>query len=159
MKKEAKEIEALQEEIRILKKELAEYKQLVKDTSAPIIPSIIPETILVPLTGKMSQERFELIISALMDACYQNEIETVIIDFTAITKKEIEETELLGQSIDQLVGSLNLMGAETFLVGFTPAFTQELMRSGMRIRPDLNTFLTFRHALQFLMKKKGMTFA
>ncbi|WP_309087776.1 STAS domain-containing protein [Domibacillus sp.] len=159
MKKESEEIGALQEEIRALKEELAEYKQLVKGVSAPIIPSIIPETILVPLTGKMSQERFELIISALMDACYENEVENVIIDFTAITKKEIEKTELLGQLIDQLVSSLNLMGADTFLVGFRPEFTQEVMRSGMQIRPDLHTFLTFRQALQFLMKKKGMTFA
>lgn len=159
MTKESEEIQALHEEIRALKEELAGYKQLVKDVSAPIIPSIIPETILVPLTGKMSQERFALIITAVMDACYKNEVESVIIDFTAISKKEIEKTELLGQLIDQLVDSLNLMGADTFFVGFTPEFTQELMRSGIRIRPDLNTFLTFRNALQFLMKKKGMSFA
>ncbi|WP_050180692.1 STAS domain-containing protein [Domibacillus robiginosus] len=159
MKKDSEDVEALREEIRALKEELAEYKQLVKDVSAPIIPSIIPETILVPLTGKMSQERFEGIVSALMDACYKNGVETVIIDFTAISRNKMEETELLGQLIDQLVDSLNLMGADTFFVGFTPEFTQELMRSGIRIRPDLNTFLTFRQALQFLMKKKGMSFA
>lgn len=159
MKKEIEEIGALHEEIRALKEELAEYKQLMKDVSAPIIPSIVPNTILVPLTGRMSEERFKLIISSLLDACYGNEIETVIMDFTAISKKEIGETVSLGQSIDQLIHSLNLMGAETFLVGFTPEFTQELMRSGMQIRPDLNTFLTFRSALQFLMKKKGMSLA
>ncbi|MCP3763162.1 STAS domain-containing protein [Domibacillus sp. A3M-37] len=159
MSKETEKIAALQEENRLLKEELAEYKQIVKDVSAPIIPSIIPETILVPITGKLSQDRFETIISSLMNACYENEVETVIIDFTAISKKEIGETAVLGQSIDHLINSLNLMGAETFLVGFTPDFTQDLMRSGMRIRTDLNTFLTFRSALQFLIKKKGMVFA
>ncbi|WP_052712103.1 STAS domain-containing protein [Domibacillus indicus] len=159
MSKETEQIAALQEENRLLKEELEEYKQLVKDVSAPIIPSIIPETILVPITGKLSQERFEMITSSIMNACYGNETETVIIDFTAISKKEIGETSVLGQSIDHLVNSLNLLGAETFFVGFTPDFTQELMRSGLQIRPDLNTFLTFRSALQYLMKKKGINFA
>lgn len=159
MSKEKEEIAILQEENRLLKEELAVYKQMVQDISAPIIPSIIPETILVPITGKLSHDRFEAIISSLLNACYGNEVQTVIIDFTAISKKEIGETAVLGQSIDHLVNSLNLMGAETFLVGFTPDFTQELMRSGMRIRSDLNTFLTFRSALQYLMKKKGITFA
>lgn len=159
MSKKQEDLSALQEEIRLLKEELAEYKQLVQDVSAPIIPSIISETILVPITGKLSQERFETIISVLLNACYEQSVETVIIDFTAISKNEIDQMEVIGQSIDNLVNSLNLMGAETFFVGFTPGFTQALMNSGLQLRTDLNTFLTFRSALQYLMKKKGMTFA
>ncbi len=149
----------LREEVLALKKELAEYKQMVKDLSAPIIPSIIPETILVPVTGKLSQERFEMIISILLKECEEKAIETIIMDFTAISKREISETAMLGESIENLVNSLKLMGAETFLVGFTPSFTQELLKSGLTLSQDLNTFLTFRNALQYLMKKKGISFA
>ncbi|OLN23512.1 hypothetical protein BTO30_04360 [Domibacillus antri] len=144
-------------EINELKKELAEYKQIVKDLSVPIIPSIVPETILVPITGKLSHERFEMIISKLLTSCYEQEVETVIMDFTAISKNEIVETGILGQSIDNLVSSLQLMGVDTFLVGFTPSFTHELSRTGLKVNKELNTFLTFRSAIQFLMKKKNMS--
>ncbi|WP_158023563.1 STAS domain-containing protein [Domibacillus antri] len=147
----------LQMEINELKKELAEYKQIVKDLSVPIIPSIVPETILVPITGKLSHERFEMIISKLLTSCYEQEVETVIMDFTAISKNEIVETGILGQSIDNLVSSLQLMGVDTFLVGFTPSFTHELSRTGLKVNKELNTFLTFRSAIQFLMKKKNMS--
>lgn len=150
---------ALQEEIAALKKQLAEYKQMVKDLSVPIIPSILPETILVPISGKLSADRFETIISVLLDECYKRSVETVIIDFTAITRLESDESAVLGQSLDRLVESLRLMGAETFLVGFSPSLTQAMVQTGLRTDQQLHTFLTFRNALQFLMKKKGLTFA
>lgn len=153
-----KEAENLREEVRALKKELSDYKQIVKELSAPVIPSIIPKTILVPITGKLSQERFELIISTLLETCYEKSIETVIIDFTAISKHEAGESSMLGKSIDNLVSSLKLMGSETFLVGFTPSLIQELMKSGLAFSQELHTFLTFRSALQYLMKKKGISF-
>jgi rsbT co-antagonist protein RsbR len=60
-----------------------------------------------------------------MNACYKNEVQTVIIGFTAISKKEMGKTSVLDQSIGHLINSLNLMGSEIFFVGFTPDFTQE----------------------------------
>ena len=154
-----KEIDRLRQEVKDLKQQLKEYEELINEISVPIIPSIIPETILVPVTGKLSPERLELIFTKINEMAYRlsytEGLNTVIIDFTAISKKELGEIDTLGMYIENFQKALNLMGVETLFVGFTPSVTQDLIQSGLSIVNDLNTFLSFRTALSYLMKKRG----
>lgn len=152
------ETEQLHEEIRELKKTVLEYESLIKDISAPIIPSIVPETILIPITGRLYSERFEMIIAKILDASYQEGVNNVIIDFTAISKKEIGDIEVFGKYIRNLTSALDMMGVQTLYAGFTPAVTQVLVQSGINIIQELQTFSTFRAALQYLLKEKGLEF-
>ncbi|WP_100331322.1 STAS domain-containing protein [Bacillus xiapuensis] len=159
---ENKEIERLQGEILQLKQQLKEQEQLINDISVPIIPSIIPETILVPITGKLSMTRLELIIDKIIKESYRlsvsEDISSVIIDFTAISKKEIDEIDTFGFYIGNLIDALGLMGKRALFVGFNPDVTQKLIQSGLSVTKQLNSFATFKTALQFLMKEKGMGF-
>ncbi|MFY4774332.1 STAS domain-containing protein [Metabacillus sp. RGM 3146] len=148
----------LHEEIIQLKKQVQEYESLIKDISAPIIPSIVPETILIPITGRLYAERFEMIIAKILEASYQEEVSNVIIDFTAISKKEIGDIEVFGKYIRNLTSALDMMGIQTLYAGFTPAVTQVLVQSGLNIIQELQTFSTFRTALQYLMREKGLEF-
>lgn len=150
------EVEKLRDEIDELRAKLNESELLIQAISVPVIPSILPETILVPITGKLSPERFQMIMEKMVNLSYSN-VTTVIFDFTAISKNEIGEIDVFGQNIQDLTSMLNLMGVQAIYVGFTPIVTQKLINSGLNIVSGLQTFLSFRQALKYLMKQKGLT--
>ncbi|MGM0852116.1 MAG: STAS domain-containing protein [Bacillota bacterium] len=158
MTDENQEIQQLKNEIKELKEQLVQSEQLIMDISAPIIPSIVPETILIPITGRLSPERFEKIISKILDVSYGEDINTIIVDFSAISEKEIGEMDIFGTYIHNMVKAIGLMGIETLFVGFTPALTQVMINSGVRELHGIKSFLTFRTALQYLMREKDITF-
>ena len=149
-------VDELQKEIEALRERLNEYEQIIIDISAPIIPSIVPETILVPVTGILLPERFERIISKLLNYCSGKEITTVVLDFSAISQKEIGDLDIFGHYINNLTASLNLVGVEVMYVGFSPSITQNLIISGLSTDAEIKTFMSFKKALQFLMKQKGL---
>ncbi|UXH45950.1 STAS domain-containing protein [Rossellomorea vietnamensis] len=158
MTSESQEIKQLKQEIKELKEQLVQSEQLIMEISAPIIPSIIPETILIPITGRLSPERFQRIITKILDVSYGEDINTIIVDFSAISEKEIGEIDIFGTYIDNMAKAIGLMGIETLFVGFTPSLTQIMINSGVRELQGIKTFLTFRTALQYLMKEKDMEF-
>ncbi|MGM0753226.1 MAG: STAS domain-containing protein [Bacillota bacterium] len=155
---EGQETQLLKQEIKELKEQLAQSEQLIMEISAPIIPSIIPETILIPITGRLSPERFEKIISKILDVSYGEDINTIIVDFSAISEKEIGEIDIFGTYIHNMKKTVGLMGIETLFVGFTPSLTQVMINSGVRELHSIKSFLTFRTALQYLMREKNLTF-
>jgi anti-anti-sigma regulatory factor len=158
MTDEKQEIQRLKQEIKGLQEQLAQSEQIIMDISAPIIPSIIPETILIPVTGRLNPERFERIISKILDVSYGEDISTIIIDFSAISENEIGEIDIFGTYIHNMVKAIGLMGIETLFVGFTPALTQVMINSGVRELHGIKSFLTFRTALQYLMREKDLEF-
>ncbi|MEI2663734.1 STAS domain-containing protein [Rossellomorea sp. LJF3] len=158
MTSESQEIKQLKQEIKELKEQLVQSEQLIMEISAPIIPSIIPETILIPITGRLSPERFEKIITKILDVSYGEDINTIIVDFSAISEKEIGEIDIFGTYIDNMGKAIGLMGIETLFVGFTPSLTQIMINSGVRELQGIKTFLTFRTALQYLMREKDLEF-
>jgi anti-anti-sigma regulatory factor len=158
MTNELTQIHELKEEIAQLKKQLEESEELIRDISAPIIPSIIPETILVPITGRLSSERFEMIITRILNVSYQEDINTIIIDFSAISEKDICEMDVFGTYVDNLAKAISLMGIEVLFVGFTPSLTQIIVNSGVQEILEVKSFLTFKTALQYLMDQRGLIF-
>ncbi|MDZ5472260.1 STAS domain-containing protein [Bacillus sp. 31A1R] len=150
------EIQELQEEVIALKEEINQYKKIIESMSVPVIPSILPETALLPITGQLLPDRLELITTKISQRVYDDEINTIIIDFSGIGKSEIGELEVLGEFISKLSHTLNLLGVEVLFVGFRPEVTNEIVKSQMNAAKELKTFLTFRAALQYLMKVKGL---
>jgi rsbT co-antagonist protein RsbR len=147
------------EYIRMLEEKIKEYEEVISLMSAPVIPSIIPSTILVPITGLLVAERFEKIREKIMQYIQKNEVETAIIDFTDITIDRIEQMGLseLGIEIDQLTKSVRLMGVEPYFVGLSPVLIREIVLTGINLRAE--TFSDFQAALKYLMKKKGLSFS
>lgn len=146
----------MQKEINELKQELNECKDIIEAMSVPIIPSIIPETALLPITGKILPDRLEKVISEVSSRAYSTNITTIVIDFSAIGKNEIGELDVFGGYIVKINNTLKLLGVEVLYVGFTPDLIQEIVRSEFHADRDLKTFQTFRTALQYLMKNKGI---
>ncbi len=153
-----KENNAVQE-IKELKEQLIAYEKLVEDLSAPVIPSIVPETILVPLTGALSVGRFMHIQNKIVQRISSTIITTVVIDFTDIGTLSVEENmgyELLSEKINELISVLKLMGTETVFVGFSPDFAQNLILSNVSKFTQVKAFTNFREGLRYLLDQKGM---
>ena len=72
-----KEIEKYKERIEVL-------EQTIKQTSVPIISSVVDHTILVPIVGYTGSERFELIRTVVLDYLEKHrDVTCVVFDFTA----------------------------------------------------------------------------
>ncbi|PLT28119.1 STAS domain-containing protein [Peribacillus deserti] len=151
------EIDLLKDQITHLTARVQELEEMVHQMSFPIIPSIIPNTILIPITGELSPERFEVMIPKILEYTADNPVDSIIIDFTAISIREVTCLNILSQYVGDLNSALKLMGVQVLVVGFNPQFTQELVRSGLSFIKELNAFSTFRAALQSLAKQKGIS--
>jgi len=144
-------------EIERLKAKIKEYELLIEELSAPIIPSIVSDTMLVPLMGTLTEQRFQLIQSKILETVAADNADTVLIDFTGIHLKDIDRIGLSGvsQQISQLKKALDIMGVETIFVGFSPEFVRVIVTAGVDVR-NFSMQATFRTALQYIMNKKGL---
>ncbi|WLV24952.1 STAS domain-containing protein [Aciduricibacillus chroicocephali] len=146
-------------EIDELKARLREYEQLVEELSAPIIPSIIPETILVPLMGTLTEQRFQLIQEKVLNTIANDGSDTVLIDFTGINLNDVDRMGLDGLScqVSQLNSALDVMGVKTVFVGFSPEFVRAIVTAGVDVS-RYHVHASFRTALQHVMRDKGLEF-
>ncbi|MGM0778438.1 MAG: STAS domain-containing protein [Bacillota bacterium] len=146
------------EYIKVLEKRVEEYEAAIADMTAPIIPSIIPQTILVPITGLLMAERLEKITAKILKHIKEHDIEFAIIDFTDITVDRIEQMCLseLGEQIRNLTDSINLMGVKPYFVGMTPQLIKEIVLSGIELNAE--THANFQAALKHLMKINNLAF-
>lgn len=149
--------EELLQENEQLKRKLAEYEGMIKELSAPMIPSIVPNTMLVPLTGTFSVERFAHIQDKIVNSVAEADTDTVIIDLTGINYLDIDEIGYLelSDNIKNLTDALKLMGVETIFVGFSAKLVQKLVLSNSGFQ-GFKSYATFRSALKALLKEKGM---
>lgn len=77
-------------EIQELKELVAHYEKVIHNMSAPIIPSIVPNTILVPIAGFIFRDRFETIRSKVLEYAEKHrETERVIFDFTGVRMEDV----------------------------------------------------------------------
>ncbi|MDJ0332098.1 STAS domain-containing protein [Planococcus sp. S3-L1] len=141
-----------QQEITHLKEQLLYYEKLIKNMSAPIIPSVVPKTILVPIAGFIFSERFDLIRTTVLTYAEKHrDTERVIFDFTGVTTDNLMEFDYdgLASELSQLNSTLNLMGLRAIYVGFNPLFVREIVRAGIQV--ELEVYTTFKTALERLL--------
>ena len=144
-----------QKEIQELKDLVKYYEMVIQNMSAPIIPSIVPKTILMPIAGLISSERLELIRrKALEHAGEHRETESVIFDFTGVQSEDIQSFDYneLANELTALNSGLKLMGLRPIYVGFNPKFVREIVHAGIQV--DLEVYQTFRAALKEILDEK-----
>ena len=49
--------------------------------------------------GRLSQERFEAIITTILDVSYNQDINTIIVDFSGIRDKDMGDTDVFGMNM------------------------------------------------------------
>lgn len=141
-----------------LEKKIQEYETIISEMSAPIIPSIVPQTILVPITGLLRAERFEKIRVKLLNFISNKDVETAIIDLTDISGEKVEGVclEEIGRELHEISSAISLMGVRTLFVGLNPELVKRIVLDGIRL--EAQTFADFQSALTHLMKEKGLEF-
>lgn len=145
-------------EIQELKELVAHYEKVIYNMSTPIIPSVLPNTILVPIAGFIFKDRFEMIRSKVLEyAAKDREAECVIFDFTGVRMHDVEtfDYNVLATELSQLNSALRLMGLRPIYVGFNPRFVREIVHAGIQV--DLEVYTTFRVALQNLLTETDNT--
>ncbi|MGM0901698.1 MAG: STAS domain-containing protein [Bacillota bacterium] len=155
MEKKSKEMKSMQETIDQLTKRVNELESIIEQAALPIIPSIVPNTLLIPFTGVLSSERFQMIIPKVLNDA-SGTTDSVILDFTAISISNVKDLQDLGKYLKDLMAALNLMGIEVHVVGFSPQLAQVMVKSGLSLVKEVNAFSNFKSALEFLLKKKGL---
>ncbi|WP_423406715.1 STAS domain-containing protein [Heyndrickxia sp. MSNUG] len=146
------------EKLQELERKIHEYENILSEMAAPVIPSIVPETILVPITGLLRMERFDKIREKLLHYIHDKDIETAIIDLTDITGERVEDLclEEIGVELQEMATSMALMGVRTLFVGMNTELVKRMVLAGIKL--DAQSFSTFQSALKFLMKEKGLEF-
>lgn len=152
------ELNELKLQLKEEQEKVKKLEQMILEITSPIIQSIIPQTILVPIVGNLHTRRIENIIEKLLHYSSLHDVDAIIIDFSAIKKDDIEEVVAFGKYIDHLTGALSIVGLDVYYVGFTPEITKILIQSGLSVSKDIKTFLSFNQALKWLMKVKGLEF-
>ncbi|WP_404328507.1 STAS domain-containing protein [Mesobacillus maritimus] len=155
MEKKSKEMKSMQETIDQLTKRVNELESIIEQAALPIIPSIVPNTLLIPFTGVLSSERFQMIIPKVLNDA-SGTTDSVILDFTAISISNVKDLQDLGKYLKDLMAALNLMGIEVHVVGFSPQLAQVMVKSRLSLVKEVNAFSNFKSALEFLLKKKGL---
>lgn len=141
-----------EQEMIALKEKIAYYERIIKTISTPIIPSIVPKTILIPIAGYMFRERFENIQTKTLQYIGDHkEIEQAVFDFTGVNVEDVEAFDYneLAMSINNLNSSLRLMGIRPIYVGFNPRFIREIVHASIQV--DIETYKSFREALNKIL--------
>ncbi|MEK3937486.1 STAS domain-containing protein [Sporosarcina sp. FSL W7-1349] len=142
-----------EKEIERLKGIIQSYEKLIAETTVPIIPSIVDNTLLIPVTGHLVEERFHLIQSHVLNYIgkYRG-FNCAVIDFTGVGREEVADLDyhILAVEIGQLNAALKLMGVRPIYVGFNPQLVREIVAAGVHV--DIETYVNFKMALSELLK-------
>ncbi len=144
----------LENEIQALKTKIAFYEKMINEIAVPIIPSIVDDTILVPISGYTTQNRLETIRNRILDFLGEHrEINCAIVDFTGVGTDQIKSLDynILAHEISQLDASLKLMGVRPIFVGFNYLLVKEIVHAGVHVH--IETYVNFKTALATLLDK------
>ena len=143
-------------DIQQLKEKIKYYENIINNMSAPVIPSVVPGTILIPIAGFMFKERFDMIQTKTLEYVGSHrDTERAIFDFTGVAVEDVATFDYndLATVIYQLNSSLKLMGIRPIYVGFNPRFVREIVHAGIQV--EIETYVSFRAALKRLIKESN----
>lgn len=147
-----------EKEIQQLKATIADYELVIHELSAPIIPSIMENTILVPIAGPLTPTRLESVRAKVLSYFGDHrKMNCVVFDFTGVEIKDLVQMEfcVLTSEISKLNTTLKLMGIRPIYVGFNPQLVQEIVHAGGHI--EIETYVNFKTALTVLFKSDGIS--
>ncbi|HZG74100.1 MAG TPA: STAS domain-containing protein [Chondromyces sp.] len=152
------ESELLLEKIAELTERVHELEEELRTMAVPIIPSVVPDTILVPFVGTLYSERFDRSVSNILSHVHDHNVLYVILDFTALSINDSDDMANLNAAFEKLTSSIKLMGAHVLIVGLSPQLAMKIVQIGLASIEELNCFSDFKSALTYLMKKRRLKF-
>ena len=96
--------------------------------SAPLL-DVGRGTLAVPLIGQLDHERAEALSAKLLERVHERGISRIILDLTGMAQLDASNEA----SLERLIRSLALLGAQTCLSGMRPEFARTLARTGLEL--------------------------
>jgi rsbT co-antagonist protein RsbR len=118
---------------------------LINTLSVPIL-KIWEKTIAIPLIGEFDTDRADRLISSVVTECASHQIEFALIDLSGISNYDT----VVGQHIQILNDTLNLIGTECIIVGISP----KLARTIVALEANIPTFSSAYAGLQYIINNQ-----
>lgn len=119
-----------------------EKEKLINALSTPIL-KVWSNAIALPLIGEFDMNRFDLLISTVLEACSSQQIKFVLFNLSGL----YQFNHVTKQQMQKMIDCLNLIGAQGILVGIPPALAMSMT--------DLNRntliFRTTHDGLQYII--------
>jgi anti-anti-sigma regulatory factor len=131
---------------------LKERDEQLKEIDTPIIPLANDISILVPILGKLTDERISHIEEKVLVFCSENHISDILFDFSGVLNELDPQT---ASRLQQMQGALRLMGAEPIYVGIRPDMARSMVRDQIFI--GAKTFKSFKQGIFYIWNKSGFT--
>ncbi|WP_110928668.1 STAS domain-containing protein [Bacillus massiliglaciei] len=132
-------------------RKIQESQTVIEELSTPIVQTVLYDVLLVPVIGRINEERMNSMIPKVLQKSSEISAETVIVDFSGITHVTDEHLFFF---LVQMNGALKLMGTETIYVGFNPELVRKITENDMVA--NFKTFLSFSQAMNHLFKQRGL---
>ncbi|MCQ6268676.1 STAS domain-containing protein [Fictibacillus sp. WQ 8-8] len=129
---------------------IQERNEQIKELESPIIPLANDTSVLVPLLGKITEDRINHIESKVLKYCANHQINDVLFDLSGVNEGLKPET---ASRLQQMQTALCLMGVEPIYVGIKPELAQSIVRDQIFI--GAKTFTSFKQGVLYVWKKSG----
>ncbi|MCM3790553.1 RsbR, positive regulator of sigma-B [Domibacillus indicus] len=120
-----------------------EKEKLIKALSTPIL-KIWSNAIALPLIGEFNVNRFDLLISSILEECSANQIEFVLLNLSDLYTFDND----VEYQMQKLIDCVNLIGAQCILVGIPPA----LARLMTNLNRNILIFSTTYEGLKYIIE-------
>ena len=125
-------------------------QSLMEEMYAPIIRTILPDVLLMPITGSLSEERLYKIKEKALYESSAKQASFMVIDFTCMTSLRDDYIVIELETICQ---SLALLGTEVIYTGLSTTIVRQLVHQGTIITNK--TFATFNQAIHYICQLMG----
>lgn len=129
---------------------LEENRKQLQILDMPVIPLSVDTAVLVPVMGKLTDDRLVLLGEKTLSHSAQQGNEYVIFDFTGVSD-EIDAS--IAFHLQQVINALKLMGVQSIFVGIRPEMAKSIVLNGLRV--DVPMFNTFVHGIRYVWKQTG----
>lgn len=126
-------VRAEEQNLRLQEQMFRVREETFRSISTPLLP-IAAGVLVVPLVGKMTRERADLVIEALLHGISSQQARIAILDVTGMPEAGPEVTDALIRA----ARSVRLLGAEIVITGVRPSVAQSLVQ----LEADLGGIVT-----------------
>lgn len=119
-------------------------ERLIHELSVPFL-HIWDNALALPLTGSLNMERFDLILTKLLEECQKQRAYFAVIDLSGIS----EWHEQFSYQLDRMITGLAMMGTDCLMVGVRPDLARQLSEFATKVP----TFSTMKAATQHIISR------
>ncbi|WLR55837.1 PAS domain-containing protein [Mesobacillus subterraneus] len=129
---------------------LEENRKQLQILDMPVIPLSVDSAVLVPIMGKLTEDRLELLGEKILSHSAHQGNQFVIFDFTGVSD-ELDAS--IAFHLQQVINALKLMGVQSIYVGISPEMAKSIVLNGLHV--NVPTFNTFVHGIRYVWKETG----